>query len=139
MWDEDGTYDALVDYSYSNFYYPTKNYNHYNYMYGRSGGTNVYLYVRHKWYCPSNYYDTYCTRYCVYTDDSTGHYTCDGNGYPICLNGWTGTSTYCVTGQQHLKFTTSVEQNCSLTLQQSVAKAAMKTMAAVPSPILASM
>ena len=48
--DEDGTYDAIVDYSYYNFYYPSKNYNYYTYMYGRSGGTNVYLYVRHKWY-----------------------------------------------------------------------------------------
>lgn len=98
--DEDGSYDAIVDYGYYNFFYPSKNYYYYTYMYGQSGGTNVYLYVRHKWYCPVNYYDTYCTRYCIYTDNSNGHYSCDSEGYPVCLNGWTGTSTYCKTGIQ---------------------------------------
>ena len=95
--DEDGFYDAVVDYSYYNHYYPSKNSYYYRYMYGRYGGSNVYLYMRYRWYCPTNFYQYYCNRYCVYTDSSIGHYSCDYNGYPVCLPGWTGTSTYCVT------------------------------------------
>ena len=96
--DKDGTYDAVVDYSYSNFYYPSKNYNYYTYMYGRGAGSAVYLFLRHKWYCPASYYETYCTKYCVLTDSLSGHYSCDSNGNPVCLDGWTGASTYCTTG-----------------------------------------
>lgn len=96
--DEDGSYDEIVDYSYYNYYYPSKDSYYTTYMYGRNGGSNIYLYVRHKWYCPANYYEYYCTKYCIYTDDSTGHYSCDSNGNPVCLDGWTGASTYCTTG-----------------------------------------
>ena len=97
--DEDGSFDPIVDYDYYNHYYPSKNSNYYRYMYGNYGGTNVYLYIRYKWYCPTNYYQYYCNRYCVYTNNANGHYSCDSNGYPVCLTGWTGTSTYCVTGR----------------------------------------
>ena len=98
--DEDGSYDPIVDYSYADFSNPSKDTYYYNYIYGRSGGTNVYLYVRHKWYCPVNYYGTYCSKYCIYTDDANGHYSCDDEGNPVCLDGWTGTSTFCTTGER---------------------------------------
>ena len=114
-WDEDGTYDATVDYGYYNYGYTSKNYNYYAYIYGRGGGTNVYLYVSHKWYCPANYYAYYCTRYCIYTDDDNGHYSCDTDGYPVCLDGWTGTSTYCKTGL-FLSISAATSAAISLTL-----------------------
>lgn len=98
-YDEDGTYDPIIDYSYYNYYSRAKNSYWYTNMYGYSGGSYTRMYLRHKWYCPDNYYETYCTKYCADTDDVTGHYTCDDNGDPVCLDGWTGASTFCKTGK----------------------------------------
>lgn len=47
--------------------------------------------------CNTNFYGSNCVRYCAPRDDSTGHYTCDGNGNIVCRSGWTNTATNCIT------------------------------------------
>ena len=58
-------------------------------FYGNNGNSRISLSFRVT--CTANYYGTDCATYCVPTDDSSGHYTCDQrSGARICLNGWSG-------------------------------------------------
>ena len=51
--------------------------------------------------CDTNFYGSNCVRYCAPRDDSTGHYTCDGNGNIVCRSGWTNAATNCITRTYH--------------------------------------
>ena len=42
--------------------------------------------------CDQMYYGIDCSRYCEDTDDETGHFTCDGEGNPVCLPGYNHSS-----------------------------------------------
>ena len=42
--------------------------------------------------CNTNFYGSNCATFCVATDNSQGHYTCDSNGGRVCLSGWTNTN-----------------------------------------------
>lgn len=46
--------------------------------------------------CTENFYGENCTRYCVGRDDEDGHFTCDINGTPACLEGFQDEATNCV-------------------------------------------
>ena len=48
--------------------------------------------------CATNYYQSDCSVYCIPTNDTTGHYTCDTNGNKICLPGYTNASNNCLDG-----------------------------------------
>ncbi|KAH3858871.1 hypothetical protein DPMN_101513, partial [Dreissena polymorpha] len=41
--------------------------------------------------CDTNYFNTTCSKYCRPRDDKLGHYTCNGNGDKVCMDGWLGT------------------------------------------------
>ena len=47
--------------------------------------------------CKTNFYGSNCATYCVAMDDSGGHYSCGISGQKICLNGWSGSSSNCIT------------------------------------------
>ena len=51
--------------------------------------------------CTSNFYGSNCATYCVPRDDSGGHYSCGVNGQRICLSGWSGPSSGCITRKLH--------------------------------------
>ena len=61
---------------------------------------NVVLTARFKVNCNANYYGSDCTTYCVATDNSNGHYTCDANGGKQCKAGYQNPSTNCITREQ---------------------------------------
>lgn len=58
---------------------------------------NVRAVVSYKAVCQTNYYGSRCTVFCVGRDDNTGHYECNSEGQPTCLQGWTDTETNCLT------------------------------------------
>ena len=63
------------------------------------GGSNVIsLSYATRIECATNYYQSDCSVYCIPTNDTTGHYTCDSNGNKICLQGYTNTSNNCLDG-----------------------------------------
>ena len=63
------------------------------------GGSNVIsLSYATRIECATNYYQSDCSVYCIPTNDTTGHYTCDTNGNKICLAGYTNTSNNCLDG-----------------------------------------
>ena len=63
------------------------------------GGSNVIsLSYATRIECATNYYQSNCSVYCIPTNDTTGHYTCDTNGNKICLPGYTNTSNNCLDG-----------------------------------------
>ena len=46
--------------------------------------------------CADNYYGPDCAMYCVGSNDSTGHYTCnETSGSIVCLEGYTNTALNC--------------------------------------------
>ena len=47
--------------------------------------------------CEASFFGQNCTTFCQPTDDSTGHYTCGPNGEIVCLQGWQGATTNCLT------------------------------------------
>ena len=48
--------------------------------------------------CDSNFYGSDCATYCVPTDSSQGHYSCDSStGEKICRSGWTDSDNNCLT------------------------------------------
>ena len=46
--------------------------------------------------CKENYYGSDCSMICEPQDDSTGHFTCGGNGNRVCLLGYQNPGTNCV-------------------------------------------
>ena len=46
--------------------------------------------------CAKNYYSSDCSLLCAATDNSTGHYSCNGNGAKVCLEGYIDPGTNCV-------------------------------------------
>ena len=61
---------------------------------------NVVLTARFKVTCDANYYGSDCFTYCVATDNSRGHYTCDANGGKKCKAGYQNPSTNCITREK---------------------------------------
>lgn len=57
----------------------------------------VTLEARARVFCGTNFYGPTCRDFCVERDDSFGHYTCDPNGGIICREGYTDTTSNCVT------------------------------------------
>ena len=47
--------------------------------------------------CTNNFYGSNCTTHCVARNDNGGHYSCGSNGEMICLSGWSGSSSGCIT------------------------------------------
>ena len=47
--------------------------------------------------CETNFYGANCASYCINTNSSSGHYTCDSDGTKTCLPGWSSPSTNCLT------------------------------------------
>ena len=48
--------------------------------------------------CDSNFYGSDCATYCVPTDSTQGHYSCDSStGEKICKSGWTDSDNDCLT------------------------------------------
>ena len=47
--------------------------------------------------CGSNLYGNNCTTFCEARNDSEGHYSCGTSGQRICLSGWSGPSSDCIT------------------------------------------
>ena len=63
------------------------------------GGSNVIsLSYATRIECATNYYQSDCSVYCIPTNYTTGHYTCDTNGNKICLPGYFNTSNNCLDG-----------------------------------------
>ena len=48
-------------------------------------------------HCDDNFYDRNCSRHCVHTDNSSGHYACGLNGEQVCLSGWSNPGGNCLT------------------------------------------
>ena len=48
--------------------------------------------------CATNYYQLNCSVYCIPTNDSIGHCTCDTHGNKICLPDYTNISNNCLDG-----------------------------------------
>lgn len=48
--------------------------------------------IQYKFVCDANYYNSYCTQYCLAQDNNNdGHYTCDPTtGAKVCITGFTG-------------------------------------------------
>ena len=65
----------------------------YQYYIGDYGRSHIEL--RFRVQCEAHYYDPDCSRYCVYTDNQNGHYSCDSDGYKVCLDGWFNSSQNC--------------------------------------------
>ena len=57
---------------------------------------NFHLELAFEWKveCLPNYLDD-CLNYCVSTNDSSGHYTCDPLGHKLCHNGYEDPNTNC--------------------------------------------
>ena len=68
---------------------------------------NVQAVISYRAVCRQNYYGSQCTTFCVGRDDSTGHYECNSEGQPECLEGWTNLATNCLT-RKIFKFVTSM-------------------------------
>lgn len=50
--------------------------------------------------CDENLYDARCSTYCRARNDALGHYDChEATGARVCVDGWTGADSYCVTGK----------------------------------------
>ena len=45
--------------------------------------------------CSPHYYGEDCSRYCIDTNDDTGHYSCDEAGDKLCLDGYQNPVTNC--------------------------------------------
>ena len=63
--------------------------------YGTGSGGSIRL--QFKVECNDDYYGLDCGTFCMDTDDSSGHFTCGSNGERICLTGWSGPTTNCLT------------------------------------------
>ncbi len=68
---------------------------HLNSMRGVSTTRNDPVTIEYRYLvrCDQMYYGSACSRYCEDTDDATGHFTCDGDGNPVCLPGYNHSST----------------------------------------------
>ena len=97
--DNDGlTSDDLVDQVYVDISLsPSDSFTSYQYYAGIHGNSRIELRFRVR--CEANYYGTDCAHYCVLTDDHSGHYSCDSNGYKVCLSGWTNPGQSCTQGK----------------------------------------
>ena len=42
--------------------------------------------------CAENYYTDDCSTFCMAQDNEMGHYTCDGQGNRVCLEGFSGSN-----------------------------------------------
>ena len=62
-----------------------------------TGGGSAHLILVLEWKveCLPNYLDD-CLNYCVSTNDSSGHYTCDPLGCKLCHNGYEDPKTNCI-------------------------------------------
>ena len=47
--------------------------------------------------CDNYFYGSNCATHCAPRNDSGGHYRCGSNGERICLSGWSGPSSGCIT------------------------------------------
>ncbi|XP_065843967.1 fibropellin-3-like isoform X2 [Oscarella lobularis] len=56
--------------------------------------THLILVLEWKVQCLPNYFDN-CSNYCVPTNDSSGHYTCDSLGHKLCQSGYEDPNTNC--------------------------------------------
>ena len=52
--------------------------------------TVLYNIYRIRVMCDEHYYNTTCSKFCRPHDDRLGHYTCNGNGDKVCMEGWLG-------------------------------------------------
>ena len=97
--DNDGlSADDLVDQIYVDISLsPSDPFTSYQYYTGIHGYSRIELRFRVR--CEAHYYGTDCAHYCVRTDDHSGHYSCDSNGYKVCLNGWTNLGQSCTQGE----------------------------------------
>ena len=59
-----------------------------------NGNIHLILVLEWKVECLPNYLND-CLTYCVSTNDSSGHYTCDPLGYKLCHNGYEDPNTNC--------------------------------------------
>ncbi len=46
--------------------------------------------------CSQNYYGPDCSRFCIETNDSSGHYSCDNEGNIVCNDGYQDPLLGCV-------------------------------------------
>ena len=47
--------------------------------------------IQYKFVCDANYYNTYCTKYCLAQNNNNGRYSCDPTtGAEVCNTGFTG-------------------------------------------------
>ena len=76
----------------SSAFYPQQSYT------GYYGHAEIVLSFRVQ--CTGDFYGPNCATYCVPTDDSSGHYTCDvTDGSKICLSGWKNPENNCLDGK----------------------------------------
>lgn len=97
--DKDKGADDLVDRVAFNVYHPAND--AWSPKISKEGVYNqVVLKARFKINCDANFYGTDCFTYCVATDNSRGHYTCDSNGGKKCKAGYQNPSTNCITRER---------------------------------------
>ena len=64
---------------------------------GTTQNNVVTLEARARVFCGTNFYGPTCREFCIERDDSFGHYTCNSDGSITCLEGYTDTTSNCLT------------------------------------------
>ncbi len=64
-----------------------------------TGGNNLFLRLKYRVLCVEDYFGPSCITFCQETDSARGHYTCDGSGNIMCLEGYSDPSTNCTVGK----------------------------------------
>ena len=54
--------------------------------------------------CTEHYFGLDCATFCEERDDELGHFTCDGEGNKVCLQGYQNPTTNCTECMLHLFF-----------------------------------
>ena len=54
--------------------------------------------LRFRVLCDSSYYGSTCGRFCLETNNDTGHYVCDNNGNKVCMDGYLDPDSNCTKG-----------------------------------------
>ena len=83
----------------------------------------VAVFLQYTLICDRMYYGSDCSRYCEDTDDETGHFTCDGEGNPVCLPGYNHSSTNDSRCTQCIENCTAIATTATTTIMTSAAAA----------------
>ncbi len=62
-------------------------------------GIDTSLQLKYRVLCLEDYFGPSCTKLCQENDSDEGHYTCDGNGNFVCMEGYSNPSTNCTIGR----------------------------------------